>query len=357
MRILHTESMGVRGGEPKRVIDELLIIRELGWEPYLLCRPETWLESEALRHKIPVLHAPIKRAFDPKSVTIMLREFRRLHIDIVHSHNSKDSYSAFIASKSLGIPFIRARHNDLVKRPGPIYSLSDKIVTTGEKIRQELIAYGYTPEKIVSIPSYPDAAKFRPVPMRRVELRQEWQAGNALILGTMTGFNPRKRPHWILPMLPALIRDFPNLIYLIAGPDVKPDFRQSFEKELRDLNLQKHVRFVGYQEPAAFLDAIDLYLCPSSREGVPQALMQAMMMGKACISTNVGGIFELNPQDNLPLFAPNDREGFANELRSLLADPDRRQRLGTLNRTLSVNHFSRNVMRERMRSLYTELGS
>jgi len=50
-----------------------------------------------------------------------------------------------------------------------------------------------------------------------------------------------------------------------------------------------------------FPDILDIYLCASLREGVPQAVMQAMLMGKAVISTEVGGIPDLNRENNLLL--------------------------------------------------------
>ena len=353
MNIMHTESMGVRGGEPKRVIDELLIIRELGHSPFLLCRPDTWLEAEALRHDIPVLHAPILRAVDPASLRLISRYIRRHRIDIVHAHNSKDSYSALVAARLHRIPFIRSRHNDLVKRPGPIYAWADRIVTTGEKIRRELIAYGYAPEKIVSIPSYPDERLFVPDDERRSSFRRRYDIGtDEVVIGTLTGYNPRKSPHLILEPLAELLREFPRLRFLVAGPDDKPKYREEFQGKLSALGLEKRVVFLGYVDATEFLDGIDIYVCPSRKEGVPQAVMQAMMMGKPVLSTDVGGIPDLNPDGNLLLCPSGDPACFTTQLRRLLGEPALHSELGTRNRSLALERFNRSQMIRLMKELY-----
>ncbi len=357
MNIMHTESMGVRGGEPKRVIDELIIIRELGHTPYLVCRPNTWLATQAKKNNIKVLSAPLLRAFDPKSVYLLLKYIKNYKIDIVHSHNSKDSYSALIAAKLLGIPFIRARHNDLVKEPGPIYRFSDLIITTGEKIKKELQTYGIDSEKIVSIPSFPSSEDFVPDQERRDQIRKQYGVDNSSIsiIGTLAGFNPRKRPDFIFKELSDLVLKYPDLKYLIAGPDEKPEYRQKVEEEIIEKNLQNHVHYVGFVDPASFLDAIDIYLCPSRKEDVPQAVMQAMMMGKTVVSTEVGGVPYLNTHDNLLLSGLNDSTGFAKNLETLLQNPELTRKLGNKNRELALEHFNKDQMKKLLKEAYEKV--
>lgn len=357
MNIMHTESMGVRGGEPKRVIDELVIIRELGHTPYLVCRPNTWLAAQAKKNDIKVLYAPLLRAIDPKSVYLLLKYIQSCKIDVVHSHNSKDSYSGLIAAKLSGIPFIRARHNDLVKKPGPIYPFSDLIITTGEKIKLELVNFGISSEKIISIPSFPPSEDFIPNQDRRDRIRKTYGVENSSIpiIGTLAGFNPRKRPDFIFEELSDLILKYPDLKYLIAGPDEKPEYRQKVEEEIIEKNFQNHVHYVGFVDPASFLDAIDIYLCPSRKEGVPQAVMQAMIMGKAVVSTEVGGVPYLNAEDNLLLSGLDDSTKFAKNLETLLQNPELTKKLGSKNRELALERFNRDQMKKLLKEAYEKV--
>ncbi|WP_457608253.1 glycosyltransferase family 4 protein [Nitratifractor sp.] len=356
LNILHTESMGIRGGQPKRVIEELRIVQELGHHAHLACRPGTWLESEARKYGISILNAPLKRALDPNSVMKLFHYVREKKIDIIHSHNSKDSYSAWIVSRLLHLPFVRARHNDLVKRPGPIYRFSDAIVTTGQKIATELESYGIPSSKIISIPSYPESDLFEPNPQRRSKVRKEYQLGeSAVVLGSMTGFNPRKRPHIILEILKELIPKYENIIYILAGPKNREDYYDEMLSNVKKSDLESHFKYVGYVEPASFLDAIDIYLCPSSREGVPQAVMQAMMMGKPVVSTAVGGVPDLDREQNLLLVEPDHPEEMIHHIGTLLQNPSLRDTLGNQNRQLALKYFNRDVMKQDLAKLYESL--
>ncbi len=357
MNILHTESMGVKGGEPMRVIDELLIIRELGHTPYLVCRPDTWLASEAIRKEIVVLYAPLKRAVDPTSLLLLWKYIRKYQIDIVHSHNSKDSYSALVAARLSGIAFIRARHGDLVKKPGPIYRFSNLIITTGEKIKHELQDHGIASGKIVSIPSFPPSERFVPHEERRRQMRREYAINDpsAPLIGTMTGFKPGKRPDFILEELTTLVSKYPDVRYLIAGPDKKPEYRQKIEENILRKGLQNHVRYVGFVDPASFLDAIDIYLCPSRREGLPQAVMQAMMMGKAVVSTKVGGVPYLNVEENLLLSEIDDPKELVSQLEKLLRNPELIKKLGEKNRFLALERFNRDQMKKLLKEAYEKV--
>ncbi|WP_456393272.1 glycosyltransferase family 4 protein [Nitratifractor sp.] len=355
MRIMHTESMGIRGGQPMRVVEELKIIQELGHTPYLVCRPGTWLEEETKKHGITTLPAPLKRAFDPQSFQLILRYLRRHQIELVHSHNSKDSYSAWAASKIARIPFIRARHSDLVKRPGPIYRWADGIVTTGNKIKRELIHFGISEKKILSLPSYPDSRLFHRRPEAGSSFRQNHRIGkDRLVIGTLTGFKPGKRPHLIFPELVRLVKAFPNILYLIAGPDKHPDYRRKVQEEIAERGLEKHVMYVGYVQASEFLNALDIYLCPSSREGVPQAVMQAMMTALPVVSTNVGGIPDLNPEENLLLAEKDDTATLGRHLHALLSKPEWRRALGQRNRSLAERRFSRDVMKKELELFYEQ---
>ena len=356
LNILHTESMGIRGGQPMRVIEELKIIKELGYTPHLACRANTWLEAEAKKHQIKVVNAPLKRAVDFKSVSILFNYMRKNSIDITHSHNSKDSYSAFVASKLLKIPFIRARHSDLKKRPGPICNLADSIVVTGKKIERDLINYKIEPSKIISIPSYPDKLKFKPNDRIREELRAKFGIrDNQIVIGSLAGYKPSKRPHWVVDALYNLKDKYQDIIFLLAGSDGRDYYKEEFNKRLKELKLEDRVKFLGYVDASRFLNAIDIYICASEREGVPQALMQSMLMGKAVISTDVGGIFDLNRENNLILIEPNSKESLTKELNLLLSNPERVKELSKLNRALALKYFNRDILKDELNRLYQRL--
>jgi glycosyltransferase involved in cell wall biosynthesis len=68
-----------------------------------------------------------------------------------------------------------------------------------------------------------------------------------------------------------------------------------------------------------FLDSVDLFVMPSRAEGLPRALVEAMARGCPCIGSNVGGIPELLPPEDL--VTPNDPEALAQKIMEVTADP------------------------------------
>ena len=106
------------------------------------------------------------------------------------------------------------------------------------------------------------------------------------------------------------------------------------ENELRQtaavLGLKDFVHFEGFKEDvhAAIADA-EMFVLPSDYEGLPNALMEAMMMGHACISTSCTGADELiEDGKNGILVPPGDAEALCKAMCRLSDDPALRERLG-----------------------------
>ena len=97
------------------------------------------------------------------------------------------------------------------------------------------------------------------------------------------------------------------------------------------------------------LGTADLFVLPSFAEGVPVALMEAMSMEIACISTFVAGIPELiEPGDEGILVPPSSVHALTEAMALLLTEPDRRQRIASAGRhkvlssydlSININHL------------------
>ena len=98
--------------------------------------------------------------------------------------------------------------------------------------------------------------------------------------------------------------------------------------------MRDRVVFAGQQDDVApWLRALDVFALPSyANEGVPQALLQAMFAGVACVTTDAGAIPEIARDDETALVvAKEDAPALGRGLDALLADaalraPARRQR-------------------------------
>ncbi len=357
MRILHTDEMGVKGGQSIRVLEDLKIIRELGHEPLLACKGSNWIAREADKLDIEVIDLAFKSRADIKTAKEIFKLIKDRHIDIVHTHSSIDSYLATYCAKLLGRSVVRSRHSELSKTPGHIYRIVDAIITTGERVAKQLRSAGVRRPEILSIPSYPDERYFIPSNLRAQEAKRRFKTDASLCtLGAMTGTNPQKGVEFLLDTFALIHKKYPGVKLLIAG-EKEPKLFLNLNEKLKRLKIAHAVDFVGYVEPRLFLEAIDIYICPSYKEGIPQSLMQAMMMAKACLASDVGSICDLNIENNLPLFPKKDSDALSKILKDLISNPNMRYRLGEKNRLLAQKHFSRSVMKERTAKLYEKLGA
>ncbi|QJW84445.1 glycosyltransferase family 4 protein [Ramlibacter terrae] len=105
--------------------------------------------------------------------------------------------------------------------------------------------------------------------------------------------------------------------------------RPMLEEQVAQAKLGDWVRFTGHDpKPERWLRAMDVFVLPSyANEGVPQALMQAMMSGLPCITTDVGAISEVARDGETALIVrPQDSAAPAAMLTQLLGDPEARER-------------------------------
>ena len=357
MRILHTESMGVKGGQTRRVVDELLIIKERGHEGWLVCRPDSWLYEYAKKQGVNVLTAPLLNPLDIVSTIQLVRYILDLDIDIIHSHDSKDGYPALYATKLTGKKYVRGRHNDLTKKPGIIYKYSDLIITTGSKIKNELVSSGIEDSKIISIPSYPDERLFRPIKEIRDIQEEIYETKGKIVIATMSGLSERKRPHLILWALAVLSQKYPDIVYIVAGPEGKDRYQKEFFALVKKFGLEDIVKYVGYVTPDKFLNIVDIYVCASRKEGIPQSIMQAMMMECAVITANVGSVSDLNIRNNLLIVENDDniQKSIKLMLELLLSDRVHMKQLGKKNRELAMKFFNRKVMGDMLIDSYQKI--
>ncbi len=128
---------------------------------------------------------------------------------------------------------------------------------------------------------------------------------------------------------------------LLAGDGPQ---RSALETARTRLGLEGSVHLLGAVSPemtASLYRAALLVACPSRWEGLPLVCLEAMASGRAVLGTDVDGIPDAVVHDVTGLVVPPEDAGtLAAALGSLLADPERRERLGQRGRALATERFS-----------------
>ena len=144
------------------------------------------------------------------------------------------------------------------------------------------------------------------------EMRQEARtklriAEDAFCLLSVGNCTPVKNHMSILKALEENKDDsrFDSVIYLHVGHGMQEDEEKDF---VSGNGMEKHVRFFGFDDPAPYLQAADLYVMPSTYEGFGISAVEALATGLPCIFTDVPGLedFKENHFDNLQFCELND---------------------------------------------------
>ena len=355
MKIVHTESSLGWGGQEIRVLSESQGLIRRGHEVQLLCPTEARIHSEAARWGVPVVSLPIAYKL-PRGVIALYRWLKANRCDVLSTHSSTDSWLSALALFFLGrpVPMVRTRH---ISAPVPLNAptrwlytgATERIVTTGEALKQELVQRnGFPAERIDSVPTGVDGSRYRPGDRTAVRAALKLPQ-DRLIVGIVATLRSWKGHRFLVDALP----DNAMLVIVGDGP-----VRQPLEAQVAHDKLQERTIFAGNQtDVVPWLQSFDVFALPSyANEGVPQALSQAMLAGLPCVTTNVGSIGELAMHEQTALVVrPQDSEELRTALKRLLADEALRKRLGEAARRHAMEHFSYEVMLDKMERIYAQV--
>lgn len=244
---------------------------------------------------------PYELALTSKMVDIVQNE----KLDVLHVHYAiPHASAAFMAkqilrTRSIQIPVVTTLHGtditlvgkDASFEPVVTFSInqSDGVTSVSDDLRRETYEYFAIEKDITVIPNFIDLQRFRKQEKShfRAAIAPE---GEKLLIHT-SNFRTVKRVEDVLRIFVGVREQIPAKLLLVGdGPD-----RNRMEKLARDLDVHRDLRFLGKLEAVEeVLSVSDLFLMPSENESFGLAALEAMACEVPVVSTNAGGIPELN---------------------------------------------------------------
>lgn len=178
---------------------------------------------------------------------------------------------------------------------------------------------------------------------------------SAPILLTLARFSPEKSPHAMLDVFERVHAAQPEAHYLIAGSRMTED--DEMGEMVRQRGLDGVVHLLGVRsDVAALLSCADIFLLTSRMEGFPNALMEAMTAAVPVVASRVGGVPDLvrHGMDGF-LHDPDDVDGMAESVKTLVSDAALRTRLGSEARQRILEQFSLEKLGDRVLLHYQKL--
>jgi glycosyltransferase involved in cell wall biosynthesis len=224
------------------------------------------------------------------------------------------------------------------------------IVTTGEKLRMQLVRdNGIPPERITSVPTGIDSVRFAPG-ARDSARRSMGLPSERRLIGIVATLRSWKGHRYLVEAVHRLPDDV-GLVIVGDGPQ-----RRNIESRVRELGMAERTWLVGNQDNVLpWLQALDVFALPSyANEGIPQALVQAMLCALPCVTTAAGSIGEIAGVTAL-VVKEEDVVDLQRGLERALGDAELRIRLGNAARLYCAANLGVETMLDRMERVFRDV--
>ena len=370
----------VSGAE--RALLDLLDALPAGVDAVVQCPPGALAEHVRRRGvpwvTVPALSATLK--LDPQRLLrvpaelaagalAVRRAARQAGADVVHANSTRAGLLA-VGARLLGGPPVVVTVHDRVQSSGPTRVVgrilqrgAAALIAISGAVRDDLTRLGPGPPvhvlyNPIDLDRF-DSARTTPEEARR-QLGLDLDAPVLALVGQITPWKGQEEA--IRALASVRERGFDARLLLVG--EVKFARRETtfdnvtYERSLRrlitTLGLRDDVRWCGERENVpVILQAVDVALVPSWDEPLGRSVLEAMAAGRAVVATSVGGPAEVVDHDVTGvLVAPRQPGRWAEAIAGLLADPERRARLGERAR-VQAQEFDRATYARRVLDVYT----
>ena len=278
---------------------------------------------------------PYELALSSKLVDVVMN----YNIDLLHVHYAiPHAYAAYMAKKmlegnSVNLPVVTTLHGTDITLVGnhPFYKNavkfsidnSDYVTAVSNSLKVQTENIFNTKKKIEVIPNFVDFSKHK---LHNKNCNRDLIASNEKkIISHVSNFRPVKRVLDVVKIFQQVRKKIPSKLIMVGdGPD-----RIKAESYCAKMGFIDDVNFLGNTEMIyEVLCYSDLFLLPSEAESFGLAALEAMMMEVPVISTNVGGIPEVNKDKETGfLFNIGDIKGMSKKSIEILSNENQLKRL------------------------------
>jgi glycosyltransferase involved in cell wall biosynthesis len=315
-------------------------LEEIGFAPELVRISDRWIDTVFLKD--------------------LVRVIRRHAIEVVHSHEFDMAVYGAAACRLAGIPHVITMHGGLTvwkawqRRIALRWAMRNSAATvvvseaTRAQFSREL---GVSASMFEVVPNGVPRNNGTPAAVRR-----EFNCGADDVVLLAVGNLERNKGH--RELLEAVRRlaqesDMPGWKLIIAGGRGGPE-HQFLLDFIREHDLAERVHIALSRSDIADLQALaDIFVMPSLWEGMPMAVLEAMVAGTPIVASRTGGIPEaVRDEEQGVLVPPGDVAALVQALRPLIREPGYRQALGAAARQRGLAEFTVQAMASRYESIY-----
>jgi len=367
INILHIYQNSKIGGVQQQILNLLKAYNREVFNPIFCClgpKEEIGKEIEETGIDFISLNRSRYNRFSPRIVIDLHRLMKKKRIHIVRTHRYRSNLYGRLAAFLTGVPAMIASVHDNYrtdKRPerrimnSILSKITDKIVAVSEDIKKDIMRYDkIDPSKIVVIPNGIDLERFNPED-NFADIRREFSLEvSDTVIGFVGRIVPAKGLEYLIHAFSYIKEEFKNSKLLIVGGG---SLVEELKERAKKNKIFDSTIFTGKRRDIPeILSCIDIFVMPSIAEGLPNALLEAMAMGKPLVTAEVGGIPEViqNGSNGL-LVPPRDIEALATAIKKLITNVRLAAQMGHAARDLVLDKFSMRAITQKWQTLYLSI--
>jgi glycosyltransferase involved in cell wall biosynthesis len=384
IRVLHIITRLILGGAQENTLYTAIgQSRNPNFDVTLLAGIDTGPEGNLLERAraagvnlvlMPALVRPIRPLTDARAFLQLYRFIRKGGYAIVHTHSSKAGILGRIAARMAGVPIVVHTLHSLVFHEyqaawkNRVYiqlkrlcaPLTDVLISVNEKTARGAFEAGIgRADQYVTIYSGMELEPFLGIGGRLSVEEAKRRLGipaDAPVVGKIARLFPLKGHDQFLAAAAEIAKGEPRAWFLLVGDGI---LRANLEAEARRIGIRERTVFAGLVPPErvpAHIQAMDVVVHTSLREGLARVLPQAGAVGKPVVTFDLDGAPEvIRSGESGYLVAPGDTSAVASRVLELFSDPERRRVFGEAGRAFASANFGVEQMVERINAIYERL--
>lgn len=375
IRIVHLQLLPLLSGVQKVTLDEFTKLDRKKYELTLVCKESGPLVDavSSLGVKceyIPNLTREISPKADLKAFLELVKCFKRLKPDVVHTHSSKTGIVGRLAAWVARVP------NVIHTVHGFAFPFANSVLVRYFYFIAEFVG-GILSDKVVvlNVTDYNYAIKNLKIPKHKVhlipngvnidafgmkqEVREAYRKnvlGNAdqepICIGMVGRLWAQKNPLCLVEAAKKVFEktNLPVKFFFAGDGELKDEV----EAKVKEYQLTDKVQVLGWRSDVpVLLSSIDVFVLPSLWEGMPLAILEAMASSLPVVVSDIPGNHDLVDHNNTGLlFEANNADDLSVQLLKLIEDSSLRQRLATAARIKVSNAYSLSHRLTKITELY-----
>lgn len=300
---------------------------------------------------VPVRYMNKRRGLDLKMISSLYKLFINEKPDVIHTHRYAMQYvipAAVLARVPIRVHTI---HNVADKEVGKLQRklhwyffefLKVIPVAISPLVKNTVIEeYGFSENKIPMI--------YNGIDLKKCLIKEQYQHENVLKIINVGRFTEQKNQIGLIESFKIVNEKAPNTVLQLIG---EGELEKELRHKVKELELENVVEFLGLQPNIyQYLYQADIFVLPSSWEGMPITIIEAMATGLPIVATKVGGVPDMVEEGITGLLVEKNINQVAEALLKLVYDSKLREKIGNEAKK-SAKRFSSEEMALKYSTLY-----